>query len=285
MPRQGQSNSYQSLTPRLRLDLSNNHLEEVPGELLHMKNLEVLNLRLNKLTGIHPSIGELNNLERLNLASNRFNSFPWELIGLLHGNLRIFETYPNPIFHPLPSIWNYEAGVDSAPCPVASTRIAFLDITGESIHHWPPAPTSLSEHWPEPQADDEFLGPPPEERTKTPSLLELVLRACTMSSNLSQLPLLIPDGPKHLRQLLQKTWTLREAGGQDCSVCGKGYIIPRTEWIEWWYCVPHKQPRLESFWGPFTHRTPVPLLRRGCSWACWAENACPLIRGWHCGTV
>ena len=27
------------------------------------------------------------------------------------------------------------------------------------------------------------------------------------------------------------------------------------------------------------HSMPVPLLRRGCSWACWEENSSPLIRG------
>ena len=258
--------------------------------MFHLKNLDVLSLRSNNVTEILPSIGELTNLKELNLSSNQLNWLPWELLALLHANLQKCIIYPNPFIRPVPSTWNYAATRNfesSDPCQVASTRIAFLDITGASFRHWPPAPSSLPEHWPEPQADDEFLGPPPEERTKTPSLLELALRACKNSPQLSQLPFLIPDDcPGHLAQLLQKTWTLKEAGGKSCSICGDDYIIPRTEWIEWWYCIPEQGVR-GYVDGPqaWLHRMPVPLLRRGCSWACWAENASPLIRGWSSATL
>ena len=314
VPKQGsETGHYQSLTPALRLYLSNNLLEEVPGEVYHLKNLQVLSLRSNSLTEILPSIGELSNLKELNLGSNQFNWLPWELLGLLHANLGKCMVYPNPLIRPLPSVWNPAPSRKSKPHgpqqhepqQVASTRIAFLDINGASIRYWPPAPSSLPEHWPEPQAEDEFLGPPPEERTKTPSLLELALRACKESPQLSQFPFLIPnDYPQHLTQLLQRTWKLKEAGGKTCSVCGKEYIIPRTEWVEWWYCIPEQgwmsgSPSLmiDSPWtrprmtqnsmnrSQAMKRTPVPLLRRGCSWACWEENASPLIRGWSSATL
>jgi hypothetical protein len=29
-----------------------------------------------------------------------------------------------------------------------------------------------------------------------------------------------------------------EAGGQPCSVCQREYVIPRTEWMEWWDFTP-----------------------------------------------
>ena len=290
VPKQGSRiGHYQSLTPALRLYLSNNLLDEVPGEVFCLKNLRVLSLRLNNLTEILPSIGELSNLKELNLGSNQLNWLPWELLGLLHANLQKCMIYPNPFVRPLPSTWNHAPSRTSKshePCQVASTRIAFLDITGASFRHWPPAPSSLPEHWPEPQADDEFLGPPQEERTKTPSLLELALRACKKSPQLSQLPFLVPDDcPPHLIQLLQKTWKLKEAGGKTCSVCGNEYIIPRTEWIEWWYCIPEHGSRGQIDSSLAMHRMPVPLLRRGCSWACWEENASPLIRGWSSATL
>lgn len=244
VPKQGKENDYQSLTPALRLYLSNNLLDEVPGEVFHLKNLEVLSLRSNNLTELLPSIGELNELKELNLGCNQLKFLPWELLSLLHANLQTCMIYPNPFIRPVPSTWKHapiRISESSEPCQVASTRIAFLDITGASFRHWPPAPSSLPENWPEPQEDDEYLGPKPEERTKTPSLLELALRACKMSPQLSQLPFLIPDDcPEHLTQLLQKTWNLKEAGGKSCSVCGNDYIIPRTEWIEWWYCMPNR---------------------------------------------
>ena len=290
VPKQGSRiGHYQSLTPALRLYLSNNLLDEVPGEVFYLKNLRVLSLRLNNLTEILPSIGELSNLKELNLGSNQLNWLPWELLGLLHANLQKCMIYPNPFVRPLPSTWNHAPSRTSEshePCHVASTRIAFLDITGASFRHWPPAPSSLPEHWPEPQADEEFLGPPLDEHTRTPSLLELALRACKKSPQLSQLPFLVPDDcPQHLTQLLQKTWKLKEAGGKSCSVCGNEYIIPRTEWIEWWYCIPEQGSRGPIDSSLAMHRMPVPLLRRGCSWACWEENASPLIRGWSSATL
>lgn len=289
VPKQGSGNHYQSLTPALRLYLSNNLLEEVPSEVFHLKNLEVLSLRLNNLTEILPSIGELNNLRELNLGSNQLNWLPWEVLGLLHANLQKCRIYPNPFIRPVPSTWvplSDRKVKSNNPYQVASTRIAFLDITGASFRHWPPAPSSLPEHWPEPEAGDEFLGPLPEERTKTPSLLELALRACKNSPQLSQLPFLTPDDcPQHLIQLLKNTWKLKEAGGKSCSVCGNEFVIPRTEWVEWWYCIPDQDFRELSKNALVMNRTPVPFLRRGCSWACWQENSSPLIRGWSSATL
>ena len=288
-----ESRVYQPLTPALRLYLSNNLLEEVPGEVFHLHNLQVLSLRSNSLTEILPSIGELVKLKELNLGSNHLKWLPWELLGLLHANLRKCMINPNPLIRPVPSIWNpppsqkvkSQEPRQLEPRQVASTQIAFLDINGASIDRWPPAPSSLPEHWPKLAADGEFAGPPPEERTKTPSLLELVIRTCKASPKLSQFPFLVPkDYPQHLTQLLQQTWKLKEAGGKTCSVCGNEYIIPRTEWIEWWYCIPEQGPLGISpkYERPSRgmDRKPVPLLRRGCSWACWEENASPLIRGW-----
>jgi len=188
----------------------------------------------------------------------------------------------------MPSIWSYQSrrSCDSDnPWPVASTRIAFLDATGASIRGWPPAPSSLSEHWGETVENGEFLGPVPEERTKIPSLMEVALRACYNSPQLSQLPFMLPedseDCPNHLSQLLKKTWKIKEAGGQSCSVCKSNYIVPRTEWVEWWHCLPREGTQAGLRQVPTHDQGPIPLLRRGCSWQCWEESDNPLNRGWN----
>lgn len=189
--------------------------------------------------------------------------------------------YPNPFIRPVPSTWNYGSFTGEKPIQVASTQIAFLDITGASRRNWPPGPSSVPHYWPEASVADEVLGPRREDRTKTPSLIELALRACYKSPQLSQLPFLVPkDCPTHLTQLLKDTWKLREAGGKICSVCGREYIIPRTEWLEWWYCIPSEAIMTGDSISFQMDRKPVPLLRRGCSWACWDQNGSPLIRGW-----
>ena len=291
-PKHDYAPRYQPLAPALRLYLSNNLLEDVPGEVFKLKNLEVLSLRSNYLTDILPSIGRLNDLRELNLGSNQLSWLPWELLQLiLADSLNKYMLYPNPFIRPVPSTWNWnprrKASVANH-CQVASTRIAFLDINGTSHRNndWPPAPSSLPEHWPEPSADDELLGPCPEERTKIPSLLESALRACFASPQLSQLPFLLPDEcPVHITKLIKRTFKLKEAGGQTCSVCKREYIVPRTEWIEWWYCEPWGSTRTDREKVLAQDRGPVPFLRRGCSWSCWEESENPLIRGWSSAVV
>ncbi len=281
----GIAEQYEELTPSLHLFLSNNELDDVPGELFKLENLTVLSLRSNDLTEIVSSISKLTKLQELNVGSNQLNWLPWELLQLTKGSLSRWTLFPNPFIRPVPSTWDYNKrvsmpGSDHA-YQVASTHIAFLDITGTSSRQWRPAPSSMTEHWPEPARIHEFHGPPTEEQTRIPSLLELALQTCYRAPQLSQLPFLLPEDVDvaHLIQLLKQTFYLKEAGGRECSVCGREYIVPRTEWVEWWCLVlPHSPGKRESALD--RSGGPIPFLRRGCSWACWVQEPDPLIRGW-----
>ena len=168
---------------------------------------------------------------------------------------------------------------------MASTRVAFLDIGGRSIPSYPPSPTSQPSLWvantvSSPSSTFEAAHPSPTEQSQVPSLLELSLRSCHKSSNLSQAPFLLPrDASPHLIDLVKRTFRLREAGGQACTVCGRFFIVPRTEWIEWWYC----NPFVSSSGMPFptwANVGPIPFLRRGCSWRCWEEREGAVFTGW-----
>lgn len=280
----GSAEHYEELIPSLHLFLSNNELDDVPGELFKLENLTVLSLRSNNLTEIFSSIGKLAKLQELNVGSNQLNWLPWELLQLTKASLNRWTLFPNPFIGPVPSTWEYNKCV-SIPGSghayhVASTHIAFLDITGASSPQWRPAPSSVTEHWPEPARIHEFLGPPTEERTRVPSLVELALRACYKAPQLSQLPFLLPEDVDvaHLIELLKQTFYFKQAGGRKCSVCGCEYIVPRTEWLEWWCLVPHNSGKNESALDQ--SGGPIPFLRRGCSWACWVQDPDTLIRGW-----
>lgn len=168
---------------------------------------------------------------------------------------------------------------------MASTRTAFIDIGGRSLPSYPPAPTSQSSLWvantvPSPSSTPEAAHPSLAEQSQVPSLLELSLRSCYKSSNLSQAPFLLPrDASPHLIDLVKRAFKLREAGGQECTICGKFFIVPRTEWIEWWYC----NPFVSSAGMPFptwANVGPIPFLRRGCSWRCWEEREGAVFTGW-----
>ena len=281
----GNAKLYEELIPSLHLFLSNNELDDILGELFKLENLTVLSLRSNNLTEIFPSIGRLARLQELNVGSNQLNWLPWELLQLTKASLIRWTLFPNPFIRPVPSTWGCNKrvsmpGSDHA-YQLASTHIAFLDISGVSSRQSRPAPSSVTEHWPEPARIREFLGPPTEEQTRVPSLLEVALRACYKAPQLSQLPFLLPEDfdVAHLIRLLKRTFYLKEAGGRKCSVCQREYIVPRTEWVEWWYLLPpHSSGKSESALDQ--SGGPIPFLRRGCSWACWVQDRDTLTRGW-----
>jgi hypothetical protein len=99
--------------------------------------------------------------------------------------------------------------------------------------------------------------------TKVPSLFELAARSASKVTELPLLHTLLPeDAPRPVTEALQTACRAREEGGRLCSVCGGDYIMPRTEWIEYWHLPPkfgQRSSREEMFW---------PFLRRGCSLAC-----------------
>ena len=280
----GRVEHYEELFPSIGLYLANNELDHLPGELFKLENLKVLSVRCNNLTEISSSIGKLTKLRELNVASNQLNWLPWEFLQT-KACYDMWKLLPNPFIRPTPVTEEYNKrvsmpGSDHA-CHVASSHIAFLDVTGSSNRQWRPAPSSTTEHWPELARIHNFLGPPAEEQTRVPSLIELVLRKCYNSPQLSQLPFLLPEdvGVAYLIELLKQTFYIKEAGGRTCSVCGRVYIVPRTEWVEWWYLVPPRssgknQSALARSGGP------TPFLRRGCSWACWVQEPGTVITGW-----
>ncbi len=289
VPQQG--DNFHSLTPELGLYLSNNSLDSVPSEVYHLVNLKVLSLRSNNLTEILPAMSGLANLKELNIGCNQLRWLPWENLGLVDPSSPLHvekcTVHPNPFFKPVPSIWNIKDWKETLRKEhkghLASTRIAFLDTTGSSIREYAQAPSSASEHWEKSLNANDSIYPPQRQRTKTPSLMELAIRACYKTAQLSQLPFLLPpDCPTYLKQLLESTWELKESGGKRCSVCGSEYIIPRTEWLEWWwYCSPSNGPPGDRDLSTPAHKaTPLPLLRRGCSWQCFEENPDAVIRGW-----
>jgi hypothetical protein len=105
----------------------------------------------------------------------------------------------------------------------------------------------------------------PATRTRSsvaPSLLELAVSACSAYPDLDSLEALLENPPKPVVRALRAALAAREEGGRLCSVCDRKYIIPRTEWIEYWHIVPLATKIInvdELFW---------PFIRRGCSRGC-----------------
>lgn len=79
------------------LNLCNNSLESagLPADIGNLRNLQILNLGMNRLTTLPPTMAGLTNLRELGLFDNMFTVFP-ECIGMLP-NLKKINTIRNPI--------------------------------------------------------------------------------------------------------------------------------------------------------------------------------------------
>ncbi|CAJ2504002.1 Uu.00g113960.m01.CDS01 [Anthostomella pinea] len=91
---------FEQKEPELKLYLFNNPLQRAPGALFNLEYLTVLSLRNAQISKLPPSIGKLRNLETLNLSLNRLRYLPAELLDLVKGpgKLRTLNLHPNP-FH------------------------------------------------------------------------------------------------------------------------------------------------------------------------------------------
>lgn len=282
----------------IELYLANNQLKHLPGELYSLENATVLTVRSNRLKEISPAICRLVRLRELNIDCNDLHWLPFEFLDLITHDLSRILAVSNPWLRPWDTTMNdLKSEIDhcdtSFPRPLCRTDTAFLTIHGSSIPGWTPAPSSNLQ-WralPSRKRSDTESKPLTLKRTPMPSLFELALRTACTSPNLSQLPFFLSAScPATIRQHLQRAWWVKSAGMQYCSVCGKEFLVPRTEWVEWWHCERYRSHDngLRDAKGTDARILGLnvfPLLRRGCSWACLptdvdGEHPLRVVEGW-----
>jgi hypothetical protein len=108
----------------------------------------------------------------------------------------------------------------------------------------------------------------------------VALRAWSQSSQLPDLQdWLGYEPPERLTRILNNAKVLKEteADSRNCTICQQQFVIPRTEWLEWWQISKAQKDRqLASAASPLglmenrrdQIESMVPLIRRGCSWRC-----------------
>ena len=257
------SGEFASFEPKLRLYLAQNNLVEIPSEVYTLENLNTLSLRCNNLSRILPAISRLTRLEELNLSSNALHYLPFEILELTDRNLRSLRLLPNPFYVPAMEKQciaddPFLKGLPGVKECKAVSRVAYYDIRGNLVGGTAPS-SSTSSELPERGRRKPFEAADEYERSLSaaPSLYELSIRLCSLYPNPDQLSTCLPEGaPQYMQDALERMAQVKTEGGSRCTVCGKDFIIPRTEWIEWWTGLPNVQ----SFG--------IPLLRRGCSWRC-----------------
>ncbi|WPH01545.1 Hypothetical protein R9X50_00439200 [Acrodontium crateriforme] len=97
-----------------------------------------------------------------------------------------------------------------------------------------------------------------------PSLFELALRSLQSTYDLQDAVLSVAEqvSPTVLAALRKAGRNAGEYGSNEtCSTCRKMFVIPRAEWMEYWF---NGLPSQEGL----TQETVLPFLRKACSWAC-----------------
>lgn len=155
-----------------------------------------------------------------------------------------------------PTSSTFAASTDNGARPiyVASSKTSFLDCDGSLLRS---PMLSFSRAGPSKHACLTPTPLPAETISAAPSLLELSARACARSPFIHQLTSLLPDDASPpVTRTLAKAIRSKEIGLQGCSVCRKQYVVPRAEWIEFW------------FDGHGSGEQFLPFVRRTCSWKC-----------------
>jgi hypothetical protein len=135
---------------------------------------------------------------------------------------------------------------------------------------------------PDPPKVSPFLGGG--RASKAPSLLEVALKSWSQSSGMPDLcDWLEDEPPERLVSIMQDAKVLKEmeADTRKCTICQRQFVIPRTEWLEWWrISKAQKDRQLTSAASPMRQmenrrdqvESMIPLIRRGCSWRCLPDK-------------
>jgi Leucine Rich repeats (2 copies) len=249
--------AYTPIEPALRLYLSNNSINKFPSEILNLTNLRVLSLRHNKLTKIPPRIGKLPHLERLNIAGNEIKHLPYEMLALY--DRTDFEMIPTP--NPLETL---------PPDLLLSQHLEDPASVAEKILRARSLPTYFHADGSEVKDVVRWETQP----SKAPSLLELALQACQHLPDLVDIKnwCAAGEGPETLSAPLARAQQANDYGNLECTVCGRSFVVPRVQWMEWWMLPLRTMAASGRLPGQEQRFTTIPLLREGCSWACVEEG-------------
>ncbi|TGO66810.1 hypothetical protein BOTNAR_0053g00020 [Botryotinia narcissicola] len=121
---------------------------------------------------------------------------------------------------------------------------------------------------------------PPAVQSRVQSLVEKALQACIRHPELTRLESHMEYIPPRIPSVLRRAENVHYSGPTLCTICGTSFVVPRTEWIEWWEIEKvSKRDRMNAASAnvPTPRRVVnerdiveklVPLMRKGCSWSC-----------------
>lgn len=243
----------------------------------------MLSVRSNELTELPAAINRLRRLTELNASNNALRSLPYEMLDLFScsSRIKILHLHPNPFYEPTTSD---DSTPPLLPVEVVSDERTWGSKTCDNPEHDHPRHSEWRRRF-KCRSKVKFFdshgslvkGPaasPARPASNVPSLLELCVKTWANTPNMPNLDeYLNGDYPEKLQHVLDDARSLREteAPERKCTICDRKFVIPRTEWVEWWELE-------QSPSGPVTSEENVrprdiiesqlPFMRRGCSWRC-----------------
>ncbi|KAH0021389.1 hypothetical protein KCU78_g6148, partial [Aureobasidium melanogenum] len=267
------------------LSLRSNSLTEISPSIGRLRNLHELNVAGNQLSFLPFELLALveNKLVQLSLSPNPFvqplplptstmlRNVPSKTDDCLRELHRLRVRCPDidmrvpsheALLHRLYASRLYTAseGPKSKSTYVASSSTTFFEIDGSVVRPRFRAYTAYST--PDYSASFERPSPPSSLRSAAPSLFELSARACARSQYVGQLSALLPeDASPPVNTAISKVIESKQLGMQHCSVCNKQFLVPRAQWVDYYYVGPGSEMCSPSeLFRPF--------LRKSCSWVC-----------------
>lgn len=170
------------------------------------------------------------------------------------------------------------------------TEVRFLDLFGRCMKGpaFPSDPTwkITGRHVQLPVARTGDIPEPPTVCSRVQSLLEKALQSCTRNPEFPHLESYLEQSPPQIPLLLKRAENITYSGPTLCTICNRSFVVPRTEWIEWWEIEKvSKKDRLVRVPTSSDANKPrhmenerdaaeklIPLIRRGCSWLCLPQN-------------
>lgn len=281
---------FSPLTPSLQLYLSGNKLSSLPPQLFRMNNLSVLSLRNNAFSELPPAISKLDQLQELNVAGNQLQWLPWELLDMIRSpdeNHKL-SVRPNPLLSlgldsldevateaimsnlrqgrractqfEEPDIVHVERIGREHLVFLASSRIRYFDVDGSVLRFSGMRCTDGTDAWHKPTLSPQS---PPETNAslRPPSMLELMLRKAQLEYSQAAMISAGDEGlPEAIVQGLVMASEGIDYGNRWCSHCRSEFLIPRAEWLEYWF---HGQVT-----DTLCEEKILPFRRLACSWAC-----------------
>ena len=143
---------------------------------------------------------------------------------------------------------------------LAPSRIIYRESDGAVARSALNQGTEEENAWEAPVLDTQY--PPRSEASPTaPSLFELALRSAQLSYDLRDVSSALPrDTPPTVARALEQAAYGVEYGNERCSTCSKSFVVPRAEWLEYWF---HGHEYYDM-----SEEKILPFKRKACSWDC-----------------